>query len=166
MPGLFKEVNGYQWPISDLDCMAVVFNRVTDLEIAMRYVSKHTMCVQAGGNCGVWPNWLASHFDYVYTFEPEHFNFACLVANCTKRNIIKSQLALGNMRGNIAVRYPEGLSNLGACAIGGVGPIPILRLDDLMLPACDFIQLDIEGYEYDAVKGAWRTIQLDRKSVV
>jgi hypothetical protein len=34
----------------------------------------------------------------------------------------------------------------------------VIRIDDLELPGCDFLQLDIEGYEYNALMGATETI--------
>jgi hypothetical protein len=37
--------------------------------------------------------------------------------------------------------------------------VQVMLIDDLELDACDAIQLDIEGYEYPALKGAERTIE-------
>ncbi len=56
--------------------------------------------------------------------------------------------------------------NVGAHRVGGSGGIPVIRIDDLRLPACDFIQLDIEGYEYFALKGAIHTIEAFRPVIM
>jgi hypothetical protein len=47
----------------------------------------------------------------------------------------------------------------GAIHVEGTGNIPTVIIDDMDLPACDLIQLDIEGYEYFALLGAQRTIE-------
>lgn len=154
----FKTVNGYKWPEKDTDCAAVTFNNVIDLEQALRHTVGRRVAVQAGGNTGVWPNFLSRHFDLVYTFEPEPDNFHCLVSNREGRNIIAMQAALGNKKGGIAVGFPEGEKNYGACNIAGTGDIPLIRFDDLAVGAVDLVQLDVEGFEVEAILGMWRTI--------
>jgi hypothetical protein len=42
---------------------------------------------------------------------------------------------------------------------GRLDYIPTLLIDDLNLDRCDFIHLDIEGYEYFALQGAEQTIK-------
>jgi FkbM family methyltransferase len=152
----FKRVNGMKWPASDTDCMAVVFNTLSDLDLALSFVAGRSVVIQAGGNCGVWPKHLAKHFDMVVTFEPEPSNFDCLVENCSERNIITIWGALGASSNGVSMILPEGDRNMGACAIGGVGSIPMIRIDDihLRIPSLDFIQLDVEGYELEVLKGA------------
>ena len=39
------------------------------------------------------------------------------------------------------------------------GTTPTLRVDDLALSPCDFIQLDVEGYQLFALMGATETIK-------
>ena len=43
--------------------------------------------------------------------------------------------------------------------IKGDGKIPTLMIDDLNIDKCDFIQLDLEGYEYHGLLGAKNTIE-------
>lgn len=163
-PG-YKRVNGYLWPASDVDCMAVVFDTTSDLDIALNFVKQRnatirdSVAIQAGGAQGVWANHLCTRFDIIYTFEPEPTNFACLCQNCEALNVIKMHAALGERRGTIGMEYPEGDRNMGACRIAPNGAIPIMRIDDLCLSRCDFIQLDIEGMEPLAIEGARETIQ-------
>lgn len=153
-----KMVNGYVWPETDTDCLAVVFTTTGDLDLALSYVKTFDVAVQAGGNCGVWPKHLAKRFAVVHTVEAEPTNAACLTANCQESNIVVYHAALGYERTSVGMRYPEGDRNMGACCVSPHGSIPVMRIDDLQLPACDFIQLDLEGYEVEAIKGAAATI--------
>ena len=156
--GTLKKVNNFYWPEKDIDCQAVVFNTTKDIDKAMKYV-KDTKCViQAGGNCGVWPKYLAGKFDNVYTFEPDATNFHCLCLNVTEPNVYKFQAALGIQGGQINL---EG--DVKNCGAHFVSPnergaaIPMVRLDDLNLSP-DLVILDIEGYELNALKGAILTL--------
>lgn len=155
MPG-FKTVNGLLWPEEDTECAAVVFNRVVDLDEAIRHCKGFNLAVQAGGNMGVWPKALSNKFHTVMTFEPEPKNFHCLDQNCIESNIVLFQAALGAKEGFTGMAY-EG-SNMGACYLHGEGLIPILPLDGIGLSGCDLIQLDVEGYELEVLKGAVETI--------
>lgn len=45
--------------------------------------------------------------------------------------------------------------NYGAQALGPEGlPVPVMRLDDLELPACTLLKIDVEGYEWPVIQGA------------
>lgn len=148
-------VNGFHWPEKDRHCRQVVFDTTRDIEHALSHCKNMDICVQAGGNCGVWPAWLADHFEAVYTFEPDPENFRCLVQNVPE-NVVTIQSALGFDRKMIDLhRDPV---NCGAYYVEKTGNIPTLRIDDLELPSCDLIVLDIEGMESDAVEGAMLTI--------
>jgi FkbM family methyltransferase len=124
-----------------------------------KYVSDFSVCVQAGGNMGVHPRLYSDIFERVYTFEPDPLNFFCLTLNCQKNNIIKMQAALGAEHKLITVNRPSP-TNVGMHNINetDVGFIPMITLDSLNLDACSFIQLDVEFYELNIIKGALKTI--------
>ena len=122
-------------------------------------IKKFNVCIQAGGFCGMYPRLLSNHFKSVYTFEPCNINFHCLVNNCQKNNIYKFHAALGKQSGFIEIdRW--GLDNFGMhCVKNNVqGCIPTLTIDSFGFEECDFIQLDVEGYEFEALIGATATI--------
>lgn len=144
------------WPESDERCAKFVFKRLPDLYTALEHVPGRGICVQAGGNCGVWPKHLAREFSTVYTFEPDPLNFRCLCANASDENVMKFNAAVGNARGCIDL---DRSSNCGAHSVSGAGRIPMIRIDDLALPGCDFLQLDIEGHEFPALQGAEDTVR-------
>lgn len=150
------QVNGFEWPFQDVHCRQVVFDRTKDMELALVHCKAFDIAVQAGGNAGVWPAWLAARFKTVYTFEPDAENFRCLSVNCPE-NVIKFQSALGFRRDNVDLHRDS--SNCGAHYVHGEGNIPTLRIDDLELPRCDLIVLDVEGMEAAALEGAILTIR-------
>ena len=125
-----------------------------------KHVKKWDVCVQAGGNQGLYPRLFADHFNRVYTFEPDHLNFICLVNNCQVDNVMKIQAALGEKAGGICMSRNT-MKNTGMHTVipDSKYHIPLLTLDSLNLDACDLIQLDIEGYEIHAVRGAKKTIE-------
>lgn len=151
------QIEGDWWPASDAECRPAVTGHVQDVDIAIELCRHSRVAVQAGGNCGIWPRHLAKRFDVVYTFEPDADNFMCLSLNAPAPNIIKMQAALGNRRTPVSLLVTP--HNVGAHRVlESEGSIPQIRIDDLNLPACDFIQLDIEGFEYFALRGAMKTI--------
>lgn len=155
--GSYRTVDGDLWPSHDDVCRPAAIAQLPDMLKAVSYCENKRIAVQAGGNCGVWPRELAKHFGYVYTFEPDADNFYCLCHNATAPNIFKFQAALGSEHKTISMNLSK---NIGAHHMNeGAGSYPVLRIDDLNLPACDFIELDIEGYEYFALKGAEETIK-------
>lgn len=133
---------------------------VSHLEGIMDLVDNWSVCVQAGGNQGMYPRLLAELFNHVYTFEPDPLNFYCLVDNCQKDNIYKMQAALGDGHGMCRVNRRL-MDNTGTHMVStGTEDchVPIMTIDSLYLPDCGFIQLDVERHETYAIKGAINTI--------
>jgi FkbM family methyltransferase len=96
----------------------------------------------------------------VYTFEPNPQNFYCLVNNVCEGNVVKFQACLGENNSTVGITYKK--SNSGVSRVEGSGIFPTLKIDDLGLNCCDLIHLDIEGYEYFALKGGINTIKTFR----
>jgi FkbM family methyltransferase len=113
----------------------------------------------------MFPMYLSTQFEAVYTAEPELDNFWCLVTNCaTARNIYAFRCAFGEDAGSTALNVTP--TNAGGHFIGGHGHLPMIRIDDLGLAACDLLALDIEGAEFMALKGATGTIEKYRPLIV
>jgi len=152
------------WPEYDTELIKV-FDTVDDLDEALPYCVERRVAVQAGGACGVWPYVLGECFDAVYTFEPDDTNFMCLVRNAP--GVYAYRAALGRFRGCVDLAYNAHEStNAGAQFVVAGGAIPTLRIDDLGLPICDLIQLDVEGSEADALYGGIDTIREYRPVVM
>lgn len=157
----FSEYHGFLWPRDDGQAHGVIVDSLADLDRVLPRCKERRVAVQAGGNVGVWAKYLSSRFDAVYTAEPDNENFACLARNVTEPNVIKLQAALG--AGGVPVGIDREKHNCGAHTVSNsAGIVPVLKIDDLQLRHCDLIYLDIEGYELNAIKGAYRTIQAHR----
>ena len=150
-------IDGLWWPSKDRDARPFILDRSTDIAYMVKECRKFDVAIQAGGNVGVWPELMGRRFKSVYTFEPDWLNFQCLARNSTSANVIRFQSGLGEHPGMVGMVGDP--LNCGALHVHGNGNIPILRLDDLNLPDCDLIQLDVEGYELSALKGALQTIR-------
>ncbi|MFZ8899817.1 MAG: FkbM family methyltransferase, partial [Alphaproteobacteria bacterium] len=144
-----KEIKGFYWPDSDADCHRAVFDETYKIDKALSLTQGRSVCIQAGGNVGVFPKILAKSFNAVYTWEPDPENFTCLAMNCPEPNIVKFNAALGSHPDMIHVGSPnrQHNNNCGAYQVLGKGIYPTMLVDDLALPACDLIYLDIEGFE-------------------
>lgn len=127
------------------------------MDKAITLCAETKVCIQAGGNVGVWASYLSERFDVVYTFEPDCENFDCLSLNLQGiHNIVKFQAALGDTKGCVEMTGDK--NNCGAyqAVLGGI--VPIIRIDDLGIDP-DLIVLDIEGMETEAFMGAMETIE-------
>ena len=167
--GGYRLYDGFIVPRRDTDQM--VIRRKEQARIAMEYLphwvpeDKRRVCVEAGGNWGLWPLLLSDIFDTVYTFEPDHACFTGLVNNCRhKENVVAFQAALGSEPELVNLSREE--DTTGNQYVIGKGIYPTFRVDDLGLDVCDLIYLDIEGCELDALIGAQRTIGLCKPIVI
>jgi len=161
--GRFREVGGFLWPKSDRNAY-VALRQVYQLESVIPLCNRKNTAVQAGGNVGVYAKYLARHFDRVISYEPDKDNFDCLVRNVPEANVEKIRAALGDMAGSAGMERDP--INVGAHRIAGDGDIPVVRIDDRKLDACDFLCLDVEGYEMFALKGAAETIRKFRPVIL
>lgn len=155
----YRIKDGWQVPEVDRECFDVVIREVNDIQQILPYCKNKRSCIQAGGNVGIWPVNLSSHFKTVHTFEPDTINYEALVQNLKlgSNKIIPYNAALGAEKGRGSIfHFQEG--NIGAHQVVIGDGFDILTIDSLGLNDVDLIQLDIEGYEHFALLGALETI--------
>ena len=154
--------NKWVWPIIDKASWQGQQEFTNIANEILPYVKNKNLMIQAGGNCGYLLSTFVEHFDTIYTFEPDPVNFYCLNQNVTSSNVIKMQCCLGDNRTPVNVQQlvrPDRPHDIGGVHIHGNGLTPTIVVDDLNLPYCDLIQLDVEGYELNALNGAINTIK-------
>jgi len=158
------EVDGvktWAWPANDREGWYGVSKDWVEShkDIYLKYVDNWSVCVQAGGFTGMHPRLFAEMFGRVYTFEPDPLNFYCLSHNCQKDNIIKQQMALGHENKLISINRPRN-DNVGMNTINeNYQVFPMITLDSLNLDNIGLIQLDVEYYELNILRGAIETIK-------
>lgn len=120
--------------------------------------SERKVCVTAGGMNGLWAlEYVRRGFDSVLTFEPAPHVLPSLLANVqSESNIWPVMAALGAFEHTTGVRPVS----VGSSYIDGAAPdiVTVQKLDACSLIRCDWLQLDLEGYEYPALCGALNTI--------
>ena len=128
------------------------------IEVLLPLVPQKSVCVQAGGHLGYWPNRLAQVFKTVHTFEADPIVYQCLIRNLKGENIKSYSEALGSSKCELLLRRG---ASAGGSKIWPEGDIKVkvVTIDSLNLTACDAIILDIEGYEIQALEGAIETIK-------
>jgi FkbM family methyltransferase len=133
-----------------------------------KHVKNFDVVITAGANHGLHARFYADKFKTVYAFEPDPLNFYCLTYNVQQENVIKIQAALGDENKMITMNT-DNKTNTGAyCVDMGAwgGKIPCMKLDNFDFPTVDLIQLDVEGYEIFALRGAALTIAKYRPVII
>lgn len=131
----------------------------------------HT-AIQAGGACGMYPKLLSKMFEQVVTFEPDPVNFFFLNLNCTEKNIIKFNCALGDKSRWTTFHHPgnnnrgTGRTQVADPEDSTVGNVVQMCGDGLIYKKVDLIYLDIEGGETLALEGLINTIKTHRPVVI
>jgi FkbM family methyltransferase len=159
-----EDREGWMWPRRDSACWEWLQQEKDLPELISHHCNDKGIVVQAGGYCGLYVKAYADLFNTVYTFEPNPQNFFCLTNNAQQSNIIKFQCCLGDENRSVGITYKK--ANSGVSRVFGDGVFPTIKIDDLKLPGCDLIHLDIEGYEYFALRGAIETIKQYKPIIV
>jgi FkbM family methyltransferase len=125
--------------------------------------------VEVGANIGAHTVFLAQAVwpaGWVLAFEPQRIVFQTLCANLALNSIINvdaRQVAVGDANGTLLVPMFDFSkeNNFGGVWLGTHTkgePVPVVTLDSLNLIRCDFLKIDVEGMEKQALDGAVATI--------
>lgn len=144
-----------------------------ELRFIPQLIDPKRHAIDIGANRGVWSDCLGRHCPGVLAFEPNPKMFAFLSAACAD-NVLPSPLALSDHAGEAILRVPRtarGYSNQQASLarradnrFSEFGELSVATacLDDLDVPPCGFIKVDVEGHEAAVLRGAGRLIARDR----
>lgn len=155
-------VTQWYWPVVDKQTFGIILhdwqNGIKPL-LQEHFAEPGGTIIQAGGNCGLYPLLYSAYFSHVYTFEPDPLSFFCLNLNCQIPSITKFNCALGQGPG--AVQMKEMLAeNRGMNRVENIDKpgIPTVAIDSFGFRDVRLMQLDLEGYEPPALRGAVETI--------
>jgi FkbM family methyltransferase len=154
-----KLVEGWQVPDIDECCLPAILSELPDLNVSYTHMNQFRTVIQAGGNIGVYPASMANRFDRVITVEPDPVNYSALLLNVKgMKNIEHQQAAFGDKPGTAAMDHiqPE---NIGAHQLKQGTDVKVVTIDSYGVKDCDFLQLDVEGSEHQALLGAEQTIK-------
>jgi FkbM family methyltransferase len=142
---------GWQQPAQEFDKLAEVF---------LKKSAQDGTIVCAGGSCGMYPRLWAEMYKTVVTFEPDPLSFHCLVVNCQSERVIKINAALGASPDTCEIRRgPEFNVGMHKIAVNNDARIPVMMLDQFYFNDLRAIQLDVEGFEPQVLRGAEKTIR-------
>jgi len=140
--------------------------QLEEKKIFAQYVNKDSIVIDVGANIGTHTLWFANNCKFVWAFEPQRVIFQTLCANMALndiQNVDCKNLGVGEKQELIKVPIPdyEVENNFGGFEIKnteGGETVAICRIDDMMLPYCDFIKIDVEGMEAQVLMGALTTL--------
>jgi len=146
---------------------------VGEQSVFSQIVGPGALVVEVGANIGahtVQLARLAGHDGEVHAFEPQRIVFQALCANLALNqcaNVFARQAAVGEKAGTITVPPldPAVRTNFGGVSLQGVTfgeSVPLVTLDSLDLPACQFLKVDVEGMEVEVLRGSEQLIETHR----
>jgi FkbM family methyltransferase len=147
-------------------------------DVLLPFVRRANIILDVGAHCGTHSLIYSSVNPQaqIHAFEPQHAVYRLLTENLQARSHVKTYnkaVANRNLQTMLARASTDGPNNHlqveygtnQACNIGGVSlgiggeTVETIRIDDLGLPGCDFIKIDVEGAEPLVVLGGEETIR-------
>ena len=130
--------------------------------IMSRFISEGDIVIDMGANIGTTVLSLSKQVGNqgrVIAFEPQNLMSQCLHTNLTLNditNVAVENAAVSNKSGWARIndaRYAK-VGRYGEAGIAKEGTkVRTIKLDDIEVPRCNLIKIDIEGHELQAIKG-------------
>ncbi len=130
-----------------------------EIDLLRMLINDQCIVYDVGANIGYYTNAFANIAKHVVAFEPNPKNFELLAKNIEGiPNVYAMNAAIGSKTGYMKCSDfdPYQLGNFGNMKVGTQGDldVPVIAIDDYPeFPAPDLIKIDVEGMEYDVMKG-------------
>lgn len=131
--------------------------QLDQLRASLEFVDDFRLAIDIGAHRGIWTKYLLSRFDSVVAIEPTDL---ALQIDPRARVI---QAACGEVPGQCSIS--PGKRNTGQSYVSGAGKVPVITVDSLQLSP-GFIKIDVEGMEFQVLKGARKTLLKNRPVVI
>ena len=131
-------------------------------DLAKKHFQNFRTALDIGAHIGYFSIYMAEDFQTVYAFEPIMDNARCWCKNLAgAKNIVLFPCAIGNENTQLRMKQPE-IINSGSWEVAEAGTeiVAQKRIDDLGFRDIDYIKIDIQGYEFEAVLGMANTLCL------
>ena len=148
-----------------------IYGEWCESEMALfdKIVPPKSLVIDVGANIGTHTVFLAKKVGIggrVLAFEPQRLVYQTLCANVALNaltNVNCVHAAIGDNRESITVPLlnPRAEFNFGELSLLDQTQgetVSKIRIDDLALPRCALIKMDVEGMEIDVIRGATKTI--------
>ena len=179
-----KKIKSYYIPKKDKS-YEIYFSKFDHYQEAQRnralaQVNKWNLAIDIGANIGLWSRDLTSFFGQTICFEPNSNCMKCLKKNIIIEKAIIYNYALGlkNEEKELFIPNNVGASSFINKIIKGHNPdgseiynklpqrtkkqlVKVKKLDEFNFNEIDFIKIDVQGYEYEVLKGAKKTLELN-----
>lgn len=137
--------------------------QIKEYTSAMGFVKQFRSAIDLGANLGIMTSRMVKDFQFVYSFEPLFYNN--LRENVKTDNFKIFPYAVGDKIGTVTMRvglYHSGGSNIVSAVQTNQNykEVTVTTVDSFNFKNIDFIKIDVEDYEWFALQGARKTIEL------
>lgn len=141
--------------------------QIRKLRAAIACCKQFRTAVDIGAHVGLWSMHLAYRFKAVWAFEPVAEFRNCYVHNVPQLSAILKPYALGFSAGYVTMKIDPADTG-GTHVLDGASERDIVMraLDSFNIQDVDFIKVDCEGYEYQALKGGEETLKRCKPCVI
>jgi len=147
-----------------------------EIKLIKQYVNKDSIVLDIGAHIGSFTTFLAGIAKQVYAFEPAPKTFKKLFENTMQfTNVLWWDVAIGDKDNNNSTLYlcptDPGMHRLYDskwCKDGKKITVEQMKIDSIIpdTKKIDFVKLDIEGYEYHAIRGMQEVIKRDHPTIM
>lgn len=124
-------------------------HQIEQLRSALCFVEDFSVAIDVGAHRGIWTREMVKHFNRVIAIEPSNAHHKIT------DSAIVINAACGARKGRCSIK--DGTRNTGQKHVVEGDDVDVITLDGLnIIPS--FIKIDVEGMEFDVLKGAKKTI--------